>query len=241
MSFPEVCCNTPPVKATYIAKGVRSKLGDLDCYFSGSKDSKRGILVNYDVFGMHANVIQLCDILGEMGFYVALPDLLHGKPLVEADLGKPEVFAGFCKSAGSWDAVKGSFRKVLGHFAEIGVASTGVVGFCWGGKMVVTALAELDGLAGGAIVHPALIQPGDMARVRAPLMVLPSKDEPDFADEFASMKDKPFFADCYMERFDDMFHGFCGARGDWANAEQAARANHAIKLLVGFFARVLAK
>ncbi|KAJ2526095.1 hypothetical protein IWW43_006525 [Coemansia sp. RSA 1935] len=66
-------------------------------------------------------------------------------------------------------------------------------------------------------------------------MVLPSKDEPDFTAEFDSMKDKAFFSQCLMERFDDMFHGFCGARGDWSNSEQAKRANDAIKLLVEFF------
>ncbi|KAJ2141874.1 hypothetical protein IW136_002128 [Coemansia sp. RSA 678] len=87
---------------------------------------------------MHANVIQLCDILGEMGFYVVLPDLINGKPLTEAE----------------------------------------------GGKMVITALSKLKGLKGGAIVHLALIEAGDMAKVNAPLMVLPSKDEPDFTAEF---------------------------------------------------------
>ncbi|KAJ2851533.1 hypothetical protein IWW36_001017 [Coemansia brasiliensis] len=241
MSFPEVCCNTPPVKATYIAKGARNTIGDLECYFSGSKDSKRGILVNYDVFGFHANVIQLCDILAEMGFYVVLPDLLRGKPLTEADLGKPDVFSSFTQNAGSWAVIKQEYAKVLGHFKDNGVTAVGVIGFCWGGKMVITALSELEGLAGGAIVHPALIETGDMAKVNAPLMVLPSQNEPDFTAEFDSMKDKPFFSECYMERFDDMFHGFCGARGDWGNAEQAKRANDAIKLLVGFFSRVLSK
>ncbi|KAJ2358303.1 hypothetical protein IWW50_001366 [Coemansia erecta] len=241
MSFPKACCNTPPVKATYIAKGAKDKIGDLECYFSGTKSSKRGILVNYDIFGFHANVIQLCDILADMGFYVVLPDLLHGKPLTEADLGNSATFNNFCKNAGSWEANEGSYRAVLDHFKQNNVTSVGVIGFCWGGKMVVTALSKLEGLSGGAIVHPALIEGDDMTKVNAPLMVLPSKDEPDFTTEFNAMKDKPFFSQCFMERFDDMFHGFCGARGDWGNAEQAKRANDAIGLLVGFFNNVLSK
>ncbi|KAJ2659181.1 hypothetical protein IW148_004376 [Coemansia sp. RSA 1199] len=239
MSFPAACCNTPPVKATYAAKGTKDKIDDLECYFSGSKASKRGILVNYDIFGMHANVIQLCDILGEMGFYVVLPDLVHGKPLTEAEVGNSETFSSFCKNAGSWETNEPSYQKVLDYFKQNNVESVGAIGFCWGGKMVVTALSKLKGLKGGAIVHPALIEAGDMAKVNAPLMVLPSKDEPDFTAEFDSMKDKAFFSQCFMERFDDMFHGFCGARGDWGNVEQAKRANDAIKLLVEFFNKVL--
>ncbi|KAJ2084096.1 hypothetical protein H4R24_000305 [Coemansia sp. RSA 988] len=239
MSFPAACCNTPPVKATYLPRGAKTELAGIKCYTSGTKDAKRGLIVNYDVFGLHANVIQLCDIIGEMGFYVVLPDLIHGRELVEADLSKPDVFNNFLHNAGSWGSNKESYCKLRDYLKENGVSAVGVIGFCWGGKMVVTALSELEGFAGGAIVHPALIQPGDMAKINAPLLVLPSKDEPDYTDEFNSLKDKPFFDKCYMERFDDMFHGFCGARGDWSNPEQARRANDAIKLLVKFFNDVI--
>ncbi|KAJ2664917.1 hypothetical protein IWW48_000531 [Coemansia sp. RSA 1200] len=239
MSFPSVCCNTPPVKATYMPKGQKNMYGDIQYYTAGSKDSKRAIIVNYDIFGFHANVIQLCDILASLGFYVILPDLLRGEPLTEADLGKPGVFASFTKNAGSWDNIKPMYAKALEHIKECGIAAVGLVGFCWGGKMVVSALSELEGLAGGAIVHPALIQSGDFAHVNAPLMVLPSKDEPDFTADFEALKSKPFFSECYMERFDDMFHGFCGARGDWSNQEQAKRANDAINLLAKFFVSIM--
>ncbi|KAJ2559231.1 hypothetical protein EV175_000428, partial [Coemansia sp. RSA 1933] len=170
MSFPSVCCNTPPVAATYTPKGEKSKVGDIECYISGSKASKRGILVNYDVFGFHANVIQLSDILAELGFYVVLPDLLRGKPLELADLGRPEVFGNFVQNAGSWATNKPMYATVLEHMKENGIDSVGVVGFCWGGKMVVDALATFDGLASGAIVHPALIQDGDFDKIGAPLM-----------------------------------------------------------------------
>ncbi|KAJ2842205.1 hypothetical protein GGI22_007632 [Coemansia erecta] len=105
--------------------------------------------------------------------------------------------------------------------------------------MIVHALAEFEGLAGGAIVHPALIQEGDFGKIKAPLLVLPSKDEADFSADFEALRSKTFFSKCYMERFDDMFHGFCGARGDWSNPEQAKRANDAIKLLGKFFVSVM--
>ncbi|KAJ1665432.1 hypothetical protein IW140_003402 [Coemansia sp. RSA 1813] len=239
MSFPSACCNTPPVKASYTPRGEKKMLGDAQCYVTGSKESKRGIIINYDIFGFHANVIQLSDILAELGFYVILPDLLRGKPLTVADMGNPAVFGSFVKNAGSWETNKPMYAKAMEHMKENGISAVGFAGFCWGGKMVLDALAETEGVAGGAIVHPALIQEGDFSKVKAPLMVLPTKDDPDLSANFEELKSKPFFSKCYMERFDDMFHGFCGARGDWSNQEQAKRANDAIKLLGTFFVSIM--
>ncbi|KAJ1800613.1 hypothetical protein LPJ59_000960 [Coemansia sp. RSA 2399] len=239
MSFPSVCCNTPPVKANYEPKGQKSMLGDIECYMTGSKESKRGIIINYDVFGFHANVIQLSDILADLGFYVILPDLLHGKPLTMADIGSQEVFGSFVKNAGSWETNKPMLANALVHMKESGISAVGIAGFCWGAKMIVNALAEFEGIAGGAIVHPALIQEGDFGKINAPLLVLPTKDDADFSADFETLRSKAFFSECYMERFDDMFHGFCGARGDWSNPEQAKRANDAIRLLGKFFVSVM--
>ncbi|KAJ2000275.1 hypothetical protein H4R26_004690 [Coemansia thaxteri] len=242
MSFPSVCCNTPPVAASYMPKGERGKLGDFDCYFAGSKESKQGIIVNYDVFGFHSNVLQLCDIIGSLGFYVLLPDLLRGAPLTEADLGKPGVFASFLQHAGSWESNRAAYIQAREHLHNSGVTSVGIIGFCWGGKMVVTALAQLDGFVGGAVVHPALIESGDFGQINAPLLALPSKDEDQamFAQGFAQLKaSKSFGSQCRLEPFEDMFHGFCGARGDWAVPEQAKRANDAIKHLVAFFSNLI--
>ncbi|KAJ2235312.1 hypothetical protein H4R99_002562 [Coemansia sp. RSA 1722] len=239
MSFPAACCNTPPVKADYTPKGHKTTVGEMQCYFAGPTDSKRAILVNYDIFGFHANVLQLCDILGDLGYRVALPDLLRDNPLTENDLGMPGVFEEFKNTRGSWQSIKPVYQEIIGQLRAGGASSVGLIGFCWGGHMVVSALTELDGLVGGAIVHPALIADGDLGKINAPLLVIPSKDEPDFQADFDSLKSKPFFSKCHMQRFDDMFHGFCGARGDWANEVQAKRANDAIKLVVKFLAGVM--
>ncbi|KAJ1719996.1 hypothetical protein LPJ53_005310 [Coemansia erecta] len=196
-------------------------------------------MINYDIFGYHANVLQLSDILGALGYRVALPDLLRGDPLVEADLSKPGVFDNFTKTRGSWESNKGDYTAIRDYLKSNGAESVGLIGFCWGGHIVVSALTELEGYAGGAIVHPALISDGDLSKVNAPLLALPSKDEPDFTQDFAGLEGKPFFDKCKMVRFDDMFHGFCGARGDWSNEEQAKRANDAIALVVSFMSSIM--
>ncbi|KAJ2415367.1 hypothetical protein GGI10_001749 [Coemansia sp. RSA 2530] len=243
MSFPSACCNTPPVVANYTTKGEYGKLGDYDCYFAGKKGSKRGLFINYDVFGFHPNVLQLCDILGGLGFYVLLPDLLRGVPLTMADLGKPKVLEEFMRTAGSWDTSKGAFVQGLEHLRNSGATSVGIIGFCWGGRHVVTALEKLDGFVGGAIVHPAMVNSDDFDKVRAPLMALPSKDEDKqmYKNGFEELRAKPFGAQCRLESFEDMTHGFCGARGDWSDPVVAKRANDAIQFLVSFFDGLMPK
>ncbi|KAJ1938048.1 hypothetical protein FBU59_004565 [Linderina macrospora] len=222
-------------RATYTTTGEKVQLGSISAYVTGSASSTRGIIINYDIFGYHANVLQLCDILGTAGFRVILPDLLDGKYLTEADLGKEGVFMEFARTRGSWAAVKGHYQTAYEYLQKNGCSKIGVIGFCWGGKMVVEALKEVEGLAGGAIVHPAMITDQDFGEIKAPLLALPSKDEPDYTEGFKKAKALAFGDKCEMVRFDDMFHGFCGARGDWSNETQAKRANDAIKLLAKFF------
>ncbi|KAJ2776352.1 hypothetical protein H4R18_005717 [Coemansia javaensis] len=239
MSFPPACCNTPPVASDYTAKGELREIGGVPCYVSGPKDATQGIVVVYDIFGMHGNVKQICDVLGAVGFAVVLPDLLGAGALTEADLGKPGVFDAFTKGPGSWEANRDKLAAARDHLRAGGAQSVGALGFCWGGGIVVQALAKLDGLSGGTIVHPALVTAERVAAIKAPLLAMPTKDDPDYAPFFATLADKPFAAQCRVERFDDMFHGFCGARGDWSKSEQAKRANDAIALTADFFRAVL--
>ncbi|KAJ2719216.1 hypothetical protein GGI07_005355 [Coemansia sp. Benny D115] len=239
MSFPAACCNTPPVKADYAAQGTTGAIGDMPCYFAGKAGSQRAILVNYDVFGYHANVKQLCDILGASGFRVALPDLLRGNYLTEEDLGKPNVFSDFAAQRGSWSALSAAYAATRDHLVAEGARSVGVLGFCWGGSIVVKALSVMEGVASGAIIHPAAVTEEAVAEIAAPLFALLSKHEPDYTPMFAAIEQKPFFDKCRLVRFDDMFHGFCGARGDWANPEQSKRANEAIAMTVEFFNNTL--
>ncbi|KAJ2895347.1 hypothetical protein GGI21_004745 [Coemansia aciculifera] len=244
MSFPSACCNTPPVVANYTTTGEYGKLGDLDCYFAGTKGSKRGLLISYDIFGLHPNVLQLCDILGSLGFYVVLPDLLRGTLPTLADLANPEKRRDFIQNAGSWDASKPAFIEGLKCLRNSGATSVGLIGFCWGAMLVVRALGELEGFVGGAMIHPSMITSEDLTKVGAPLMALLSKDEDKemFKKGFEGLKaEKSFGAQCHLESFEDMTHGFCAARGDWADPVVSKRASDAIKLQVAFFNDIMPK
>ena len=49
------------------------------------------------------------------------------------------------------------------------------------------------------------------------------------------MKDKPFAERNFQKRFDDMRHGFAGARGDLKNELVAKSVNEVVEISVNFF------
>lgn len=117
------------------------------------------------------------------------------------------------------------------------VKSYGVVGFCWGGKVVslVTSSAE-NPFAVGAEVHPAMVDPKDAASIRVPLIMLASKDE-NAADvtEFESKLTGPH----HVETFADQIHGWMAARADLSVERNKAEYSRGYKLLVEFFGKHL--
>ncbi|KAJ2025636.1 hypothetical protein GGI06_000504 [Coemansia sp. S85] len=227
----------PPVVANYTAKGERGKLGDIDCYFTGKKGSKRGIFVNYDAFRYHPNVFQICDILGSLGHYVVAPDLFRGEPLTMEDLGSPVAMGKFTQNSGSWNTSKPNYVQGIEYLRNSGVTSVGVIGFCWGGKVALTSLQELDGIVGGAIIHPARVTSDDFAKINVPLLALPYNDVDleMFKKGHEELGTRPFGAKCRLESFVDVVYGFCGPRGDWSDPAIAKRVNDAIQLVAAFF------
>lgn len=69
MAFVEACCNTPPTNAEWVNKGVDKVLltkvngEDRLTYRTGPKDSKRGIIGVYDIFGFHPTTYQFFDVI----------------------------------------------------------------------------------------------------------------------------------------------------------------------------------
>lgn len=49
-------------------------------------------------------------------------------------------------------------------------------------------------------------------QVKVPMIIMPSKDDPDHAPLKEVLDAKDFGDKCRYHRFDDMHHGFCAAR-----------------------------
>nr|GMC72213.1 endo-1,3;1,4-beta-D-glucanase-like isoform X1 [Ipomoea batatas] len=142
MSAPHCIANPPKLCSTYGAGQVQ-QLGGLNCYVSGSLDSKLAVLLVSDVFGYEAtNLRKLADKIGGAGFYVVVPDFFHGDPYVENG----------AKPIGVWlkdhvvDNVSKDAKVVIEDLKAGGVTKVGIGGVCSGGvKVPISVLgAEND-------------------------------------------------------------------------------------------------
>ncbi|KAI9500201.1 hypothetical protein GGI25_006105 [Coemansia spiralis] len=245
MSFIAACCNTPPVQAEYTPIGETHKDGTMEYYVVGDKGAKQGVVFCFDIFGFHPNALQVADVLGRSGFRVIMPDFLEGNPLTKEKMADGQWFAEFKAERAGWAYSRAMFMAAVSVLRAEGVENIGSVGFCWGAKLTVRALAEggeqgTSGVKSGVLIHPSMMEQSDFEEAAGPVLLLPTKDEADFTEFFEIAKAKPFGEASYQERFEAQIHGFCGARGEFSKPEVASDVNRAMQLTVGFFKKTLA-
>lgn len=146
----------------------------------------------------------------------------------------------FVETHGSWDkTVKPDIIAIMDHYKKQGVTSFGIFGFCYGGKMSILAVGDMSGIKGAALIHPSLMEIKDAENAKAPMLFIPSKDDLDMIPMFEIAKKNLGEDKVEHYRFDDVHHGFAGARGDWNDEVQKKRVNEAISLVHAFFKKHL--
>ena len=112
------------------------------------------------------------------------------------------------------------------------IKTWGIMGYCWGGKIVSLASGEGTPFKAAVEVHPAMVDPGDAGKVTIPLCMLASKDEP--ADDI-----KKFEANLkttkHVETFSTQIHGWMAARGDLKDKEVLKEYERGYKIALTFF------
>lgn len=95
----------------------------------------------------------------------------------------PAILA-FIEENGNWNKnVKADVQTVIDYYKRSeDITAVGVFGFCWGGRITLDAVIELDGIKAGGLVHPSLVKNEEAESVRRPLILLPAKDEPDMVN-----------------------------------------------------------
>jgi len=108
----------------------------------------------------------------------------------------------------------------------------GVVGFCWGGKIVNLSSQQGTPWKAAAACHPAMVDANDASGITIPFAMLPSKDEPkdDVEKWQQNIKTKNI-----VEWFPNQVHGFMAARGDLQDEKVKADYEKAYQLLLNFF------
>lgn len=115
------------------------------------------------------------------------------------------------------------------------IKSWGVVGFCWGGKVVSLVMSSAENpFAAGAEAHPAKVDPKDAAGIKVPVAILASKDEP--ADDVAAFE-KALTVPHHVETFSDQLHGWMAARADLADERIKSEYIRGYKTVVEFFSK----
>jgi dienelactone hydrolase len=179
---------------------------------------------------------QGADILAtELGARIAMPDLFKGKPWDLTNFPPPdrnEFLSWLGKT--QWPQVEPVLIKTIAYLRESGakkfgthtvvmVADVGLYGFCWGGKMAISATKHVRA---AALVHPAFIEVSDAEKAVVPICLLDSKDEDkETMDKFiGEVKKKPFGNKVFRKRY-DIFHGFCAGRANYGDEDNAKKAN----------------
>ncbi|KAK1398984.1 endo-1,31,4-beta-D-glucanase-like [Heracleum sosnowskyi] len=169
MSGPE-CCSNPPNLSSTSGSGSVTELAGLKTYVSGSSHSKLAILFVSDVFGYESpNLRKLADKVANAGFYVVVPDFMHGEPYDPNNVEKPiSVWAKMHNTDKGFEDAK----PVIAALKSQGITTLGAAGFCWGAKVVVE-LTKSAHIQAAVLLHPShSITLDDIKEVKVPMAIL---------------------------------------------------------------------
>jgi len=238
------CCSVPPVVAKdYKIKGEYINAAGMKTYATGDKKAAHGILVVYDIFGFFPQTLQGADILAagdhERPYRVFMPDLFDGHP---ADISwyPPDTkekgeklgkfFAGPAAPPKTLERIPKVLEALGKEYPEI--KAWGILGYCWGGKIVNLASRSDTLFKAAAACHPAMVDPADAPQVTIPIAVLPSQDE----DKDAIAKyESGLKVKHIVKTFPDQIHGWMAARSNLEDEKVKAAYEDGYKTLLEFY------
>jgi len=238
------CCSVPPVVGKdYAAKGEYITVDGLKTYATGATSANTGIFVVYDIFGFFPQTLQGADILAngdhEKPKRVFMPDFFEGEP---ADITwYPPDTPEKGKKLGNFFATSAAPPKTTSRLNQLiaalqkdnpSIKNWGIVGYCWGGKIVNLVSQSGTPFKAAAICHPAMVDPADAAKVAIPIAVLPSKDEDkDTVDKYEKELKVPHV----LEWFPTQVHGWMAARSNLEDDKVKSEYERGYKLLLDFY------
>ncbi|KAI3965563.1 hypothetical protein MKX01_010520 [Papaver californicum] len=226
------CCENPPDLSSSSGSGCVEEIGGLESYITGSLDSKLGILLVSDVFGFEApNLRKLADKVASAGYYVVVPNFLHGDPFT------PE------KDLITWyqfhlaeDAAEEA-RPIIEALRSKGIFAIGAAGICWGAKVLVE-LSKLVDLKAIVMLHPSLVTVDDILEIKVPISILGAEVDhitpPELVKEFEEILSTKPEVDSFVKIFNGVRHGWT-VRYNIKNEEAVKRAEEAHNDMLEWF------
>lgn len=227
------CCPTdePPTSRDYAPQGD-------NFYINGPLDSKTGVLIVGDIFGMLKPGKRFPDMLAQEGHLVVMPDFFEEAAWSQNDW--PPDFESakwkkFYQLARNIDYHRVRAEKGIALLRKMGCKKIGVYGMCWG-ALVTFDLAARGLVDACATSHPSFFEAKYVEAAKVPVCVLPSVDEGDCTAIEAAVKGHPCQPSVFHQ-YQHIHHGFFGTRmdPDKLNATERAELDDAVAKSFAFF------
>jgi len=209
-------------------KGKTEKIGDLDIYISEpEKKGDTAVIVVHDIWGFQIPNSKLRgDFLASKGHFAITPDFYHGDPWTaeKGQLGGEDFKKWFGALLQKEDKVFEDMAIVVEYLNKHGFHKIGIIGFCWGGRIVVGALQK--GLAkAGVSIHGVLVSAESARLMKGPCLYICSEidnyvTQDTIAQTKEGIKDTSVIAE--FQWYEKVAHGFVN-RGDYSNDEHVRK------------------
>ncbi|KAG6891087.1 hypothetical protein C0995_014177 [Termitomyces sp. Mi166 len=234
------CCSIPPVQSDYSPKGsFKPHAGFSKVYVTGPEDSDTKIQGADIVASALKATVYMPDFFEPSGPY----PIEKFPPKTHQDKRDLQDFFGGTASPPAAIKKLTDFGMAL---RTNGAKNVAAYGFCWGGKVTLSAGASSTPFDAVAIVHPAMLSAADAEKLTVPLGIYISKDEP--VDEYKKILDviskKPFAPKNDSKHYTNMaarFHGWAAARGDLKDTENKKEFEDVYNKVVDFFYNAFGK
>ncbi|CAN6346942.1 unnamed protein product [Urochloa humidicola] len=230
------CCDNPPALNPTGGEGqVVDSVGGLKAYLAGSEESKAAVILISDIFGFESpNLRKIADKVALSGYFVVVPDFLHGDPYTPENAERP--LPVWRKS----HAPKKGFEEakpVIDALKEKGMSSVGAAGYCWGG-VVVVELAKAPDIQAAVVLHPGPVTVDDIKEIKCPIAILGAEIDhtapPELVKQFEQVLEANSGVPHFVKIFPGVAHGW-SVRYNHDDAVAVKSAEEALRDTIDWF------
>ncbi|CAL5094817.1 unnamed protein product [Urochloa decumbens] len=201
------CLDNPPDMTDTGAEAGRAArdFHGLEAYLAGSSRARRAVILGSDYFGFQAPKLRkIADQVAALGYYVVVPDLLHGDPFKDG-----VSYEEWIKTHSPADAAE-KVKPLIAALKKEG-KTVGFGGYCWGSKVAVE-LAKTTEIQAVVISHPSRVTVDDMKEIKCPIEVLGGEFDvfspPKLVHQFELALEQNKAIDHFVKIFPRVPHGF---------------------------------
>ncbi|CAM0145217.1 unnamed protein product [Urochloa decumbens] len=234
------CLDNPPDMTATGAEAGRAARGfhGLEAYLAGSSRARRAVILGSDYYGFQAPKLtthrKIADQVAALGYYVVVPDLLHGDPFKDG-----VSYEEWIKTHSPADAAE-TVKPFIAALKKEG-KTVGLGGYCWGSKVAVE-LAKTTEIQAVVISHPSRVTVDDMKEIKCPIEVLGGEFDaispPKLVRQLELALEQNKAIDHFVKIFPRVPHGFA-CRYDSSDPFAVETAEAARKDMISWFSKHL--